>query len=102
MKVTSLQLKKYKRFFHLQIEFGPRPKRIVALVGPNGCGKSSVFDAMLFLNNSYDVIGECSMKNYKYHSLCNDPGYNRENIVIRFDEGDYRGVRQVNQYPHQR
>lgn len=95
MKVTSLQLKKYKRFFHLQIEFGSRPKRIVALVGPNGCGKSSVFDAMLFLNNSYDVIGECSMKKYKYHSLCNDPGYNSENIVIRFDEGDYRGVRQV-------
>ena len=48
MKIKKLHLKKYKRFSDLTIDLGETPKRIIALVGPNGCGKSSVFDAMLF------------------------------------------------------
>lgn len=97
MKVTSLQLKKYKRFFHLQIEFGSRPKRIVALVGPNGCGKSSVFDAMLFLNNAYNRIGDGTNKDYKYHSLDDNPAYDFQNIIIHFDKGQYDVVRKAKQ-----
>lgn len=46
-------MKDYKRFHDLTIDLGNTPKRIVALVGPNGCGKSSVFDAMLFVSNAY-------------------------------------------------
>lgn len=48
MKIKKLHLKKYKRFSDLTIDLAETPKRIIALVGPNGCGKSSVFDAMLF------------------------------------------------------
>ena len=54
MKIKKLHLKKYKRFSDLTIDLGETPKRIIALVGPNGCGKSSVFDAMLFHNNAYN------------------------------------------------
>ena len=46
MKIRKIQLKGYKRFFDLTIDLGNTPKRIVALVGPNGCGKSSVLDGM--------------------------------------------------------
>ena len=46
MKIRKIILSKYKRFQSLTIDLGDNPKRIVALVGPNGCGKSSVFDGM--------------------------------------------------------
>lgn len=45
MKITQLHLKGFKRFDDLTIELGESQTRVVALVGPNGCGKSSVFDA---------------------------------------------------------
>ena len=45
MKVKQLRLKRFKRFDDLTIELGDHPARVVALVGPNGCGKSSIFDA---------------------------------------------------------
>lgn len=55
MKVRKLVLKKFKRFDDLTIDLGPMPPRIVALVGPNGCGKSTVFDA--FEEKLKDVKG---------------------------------------------
>lgn len=64
MKIKKLHLKKYKRFSDLTIDLGETPKRIIALVGPNGCGKSSVFDAMLFHNNAYNRIGNTGNKTY--------------------------------------
>jgi predicted ATPase len=45
MRVQKIQLIKFKRFDDLTIDLGSNPKKIVALVGPNGCGKSSIFDA---------------------------------------------------------
>ena len=45
MKVKTIRLKEFKRFDDLTIDLGDNPKKIIALVGPNGCGKSSVFDA---------------------------------------------------------
>ena len=54
MFVKKIEMKDYKRFHDLTIDLGNTPKRIVALVGPNGCGKSSVFDAMLFVSNKQD------------------------------------------------
>lgn len=44
MHIKTIQLKDFKRFNDLTINLENCPKKIVALVGPNGCGKSSVFD----------------------------------------------------------
>ena len=44
MQVKTVELVGFKRFDHLTIDLGHTPKKIVAMVGPNGCGKSSVFD----------------------------------------------------------
>ena len=44
MRVQTVKLEDFKRFDDLTIDLGPIPKKIVAMVGPNGCGKSSVFD----------------------------------------------------------
>lgn len=41
-------MKNFKRFADLTIEGLPETARLVVLIGPNGCGKSSVFDALEF------------------------------------------------------
>jgi predicted ATPase len=45
MRLQEIRLLKFKRFDDLTINLGPTSAKIVAMVGPNGCGKSSVFDA---------------------------------------------------------
>lgn len=84
----------YKRFFELTIDLGDEPKRIVALVGPNGCGKSSVLDGMLFHNNAHNQIGNKGGKNHEYHSMNKTPNFNYQNVNIEFSEGGYQQVRQ--------
>ena len=46
MKIKSIKLKDFKRFTDLSIEGLPETAKLVVMIGPNGCGKSSVFDAL--------------------------------------------------------
>lgn len=95
MKIKKIRLKNgYKRFYDLTIDLGDEPKRIIALVGPNGCGKSSVFDGMLFHNNAYELIGNKGRKDYEYHSMNASPSYDYQNIEITFDQGSYSQIRE--------
>lgn len=94
MKIKKVQFKNgYKRFFDLTIDLGENPKRIIALVGPNGCGKSSVLDGLLFHNNAYNNIGNKGQKDYTYHSMTQTPNYNYQNIDIQFEEGNFQAIR---------
>lgn len=93
MIIQKLQLKEYKRFHDLTIDLGENPARIIALVGPNGCGKSSVFDSMLYVNNNFFPIGsQGNSRSYTYHSLLHTPGYNYQNVEINFDCGTFEEV----------
>ena len=93
MLIRSIRLKNgYKRFKDLTIDLGDNPSRIVALVGPNGCGKSSVFDGMLFLQNAYSHVGNTGVQDYRYHSQNEQPDYNYGNIEINFANGPYEQV----------
>ena len=47
MRINRVRLKDYKRFTELTIADLPETARLVVLVGPNGTGKSSVFDSFL-------------------------------------------------------
>ena len=47
MRIKEIRLKNYKRFTELTIADLPATARLVVLVGPNGTGKSSVFDSFL-------------------------------------------------------
>ncbi len=46
MKIKSVYLQDFKRFTDLKITDLPETAKLVVLIGPNGCGKSSVFDAL--------------------------------------------------------
>ena len=94
MKIKKIQLKNgYKRFHDLTIDLGDDPKRIVALVGPNGCGKSSVLDGLLYITNSHGRIGNQNQKDHHYHSMNQAPNYNWQNISIQFTTGDFPTIR---------
>ncbi len=49
MKIKSLQLKNFKRFTDLALQGIPENAKLVLLIGSNGSGKSSVFDAFNYL-----------------------------------------------------
>lgn len=54
MKIKEIKLNKFKRFTDLTITDIPETAKLVILVGPNGCGKTSVFEG---LNHWYKWFG---------------------------------------------
>ena len=53
MKIASIHLQNFKRFTDLKIQNIPATAKLVVLLGPNGCGKSSVFEALHKTDYSY-------------------------------------------------
>lgn len=45
MKIRDIHIEHYKRFTNLTITELPETAKLVVLVGPNGCGKTSLFEA---------------------------------------------------------
>ena len=95
MRIKRLHIRNsYKRFHDLTIDLGNNPKRIIALVGPNGCGKSSVFDALMFCTRPFIQIGNTSRKGNSYHSMTDEKVVNFDDIDIDFLEGKFSDIRQ--------
>lgn len=93
VRIEKLRLKNgYKRFFDLTIDLGENPSRIVALVGPNGCGKSSVFDGLLHHANAHISIGTFNGRDSSYHSMFGLGQYSVQDIEIIFDSGAYSKI----------
>lgn len=93
MKIKKLQLRDFKRFTDLTINLGDSPKKIVALVGPNGCGKSSIFDAFEEFSSQYKGRGGKNASYYKksiFKVGNSDQSYSWNNHVsITSDQSTY-------------
>lgn len=98
MKIKSVTLKNgYKRFHNTTIDLGAKPPRIVALVGPNGCGKSSVLDGILFLQNQHQQLGSTGGKDVWYHYSTGVAQAGSQDVVVMTDQGNFPTVFQSRQ-----
>ncbi|MCT2400428.1 AAA family ATPase [Novosphingobium mangrovi (ex Huang et al. 2023)] len=105
MRIQRLRLKNgYKRFHDLTIDLGPTPARIVVLVGPNGCGKSSVLDGIMYHQQLYQAVGSVHVNDASYHSMDSARNIEHNDIEITFAGGgnfsDARNSRQQSGKPN--
>lgn len=72
MRISSVRLKNCKRFTDLFIREIPKTAKLVVVVGPNGCGKSSLFDGFLHwyrIKTGFGIDGDATY----FKKLVNDP-----------------------------
>lgn len=87
MRIQKVKLLQFKRFDDLTIDLGSSPAKIVALLGPNGCGKSSVFDAFELRMKNFRHKGHMGHEDfYSKAKFSTDPEiqklqYNRDRVV---------------------
>jgi AAA15 family ATPase/GTPase len=83
MKISSIELKNFKRFKNTKITEIPQTAKLVVVVGPNGSGKSSLFDGCYEWYKSHTGFGIGSDDNY--YKKDKAEAYNpRQNITITF------------------
>ncbi len=85
MKITKLELKNFKRFDDLTIDLTSlsEPAKLVLLIGANGSGKSSVFDAFEFLNK----MGRVGLsRSDSYYYIKNES--KDFNVIVTTNESD--------------
>ena len=95
MRIKGLRLTNYKRFTNLRIDDIPDSARLVVLIGPNGTGKSSLFDAFLLksqgLRSNHALQGEKGDYYLKDNYVSGHPGTTHEvwnTINIEFHSGE--------------
>jgi len=64
MRVQSIHLRNFKRFTDTLVRDIPSEAKLVVIVGPNGCGKSSLFDALLHWHRSTVGFGRSNDELY--------------------------------------
>lgn len=87
MHIKSIELKRFKRFRHLRAEL-PSGYKLVVLAGPNGCGKSSLFEAFYYWHRMH--AGRAVGWDENYYSKAGEPasianGWNQQ-INVSFHE----------------
>ncbi|MEW6707703.1 MAG: chromosome segregation protein SMC [Pseudomonadota bacterium] len=98
MRLNSIKLSGFKSFaepttFHL-------PGQLVGVVGPNGCGKSNIMDAVRWVlgeSKASELRGE-SMQDVIFNGSGNRKPASRASVELVFDNADARAGGQWNQF----
>lgn len=86
MKIKEIKLQNFKRFTNLIIKDIPENAKLVVLVGPNGSGKTSLFEAF---NNWYRIHGFSTGGQLDYYVKDNSIkfyNYNAESVILEFHD----------------
>jgi predicted ATPase len=96
MKISKIHLKNFKRFTELTIDQIPLDTKLVLLIGANGSGKSSVFDAFDSFKNEtlLDVHSSYYSKNndipfIEFNLSDSEREYKNFNNIIAFQSGNF-------------
>ena len=98
MRLHSIKLSGFKSFAeptHFQL-----PGQLVGVVGPNGCGKSNIIDAVRWVlgeSRASELRGE-SMQDVIFNGSGNRKPAGRSSVELVFDNSDARAGGQWNQY----
>ncbi|MBI3231051.1 MAG: AAA family ATPase, partial [Burkholderiales bacterium] len=98
MRLTSIKLSGFKSFVDLanfQV-----PGQLVGVVGPNGCGKSNIIDAVRWVlgeSKASELRGE-SMQDVIFNGSTHRKPAGRASVELVFDNGDGRASGQWSQY----
>ena len=81
MKIKSAHIQRFKRFSNLKVSNLPETAKLIVLVGPNGSGKTSLFEAFNFWH-AFRGFGSVGDKDYfiKKGTENNEDWYNYVNI----------------------
>ncbi len=98
MRLTSIKLSGFKSFAdptHFQL-----PGQLVGVVGPNGCGKSNIIDAVRWVlgeSRASELRGE-SMQDVIFNGTNTRKPASRASVELAFDNASHRAGGQWNQY----
>jgi len=98
VRLTSIKLSGFKSFVdptNFQV-----PGQLVGVVGPNGCGKSNIIDAVRWVlgeSKASELRGE-SMQDVIFNGSTNRKPAGRASVELVFDNGDGKAAGQWSQY----
>ena len=99
MRLNSIKLSGFKSFAeptHFML-----PGQLVGVVGPNGCGKSNIIDAVRWVlgeSRASELRGE-SMQDVIFNGTTTRKSSSRSSVELIFDNGDHRAGGQWSQFP---
>ena len=88
MRLKSARIKSFKRFVDLTIDKLPSDAKLVVLLGPNGCGKSSLFDAFQRHLKDDQFIGMDDELQRYYRRRASDNIAANEHVQLHFHDGE--------------
>jgi AAA domain, putative AbiEii toxin, Type IV TA system len=87
MRINKIELRNFKRFTHLIVSDIPSESKLVLLIGSNGSGKSSLFDA-------FDWIGKGVFRRH-YAALDYYSKYDGIDPDVKIDFHNHNSVRKI-------